>query len=198
MFKKFFLFLFAICMLVSCSKISCSKNNQTKIEHIVCFGDSLTYGYGATAGQTYPYFLQQLTNLPVINKGFNGNTSRGALNIIDDILQFRNSIVIVEFGANDFFQQVPILQTKNNMEQIVDKLKSVNDIVVLVSTEDTQMKQLYIMLKSLAKEKNVLFIDGMLNEIWNNRNLFSDKVHPNSKGYKIIADKIYKNIKHLL
>ena len=193
MFKKFFLFLFLICML-----LSCSKNNQTKIEHIVCFGDSLTYGYGATAGQTYPYFLQQMTDIPVINKGFNGNTSRGGLNIIDDILQFKNSIVIVEFGANDFFQQVPISNTKKNMEQIIDKLKSANNIVVLVSTEDTQMKQLYIMLKSLAKEKNVLFIDGMLNEIWNNRNLFSDKVHPNSKGYKIIADKIYKNIKHLL
>jgi len=193
MFKKFFLFLFIICMLVSCS-----KNNQTKIEHIVCFGDSLTYGYGATAGQTYPYFLQQMTDIPVINKGFNGNTSRGGLNIIDDILQFKNSIVIVEFGANDFFQQVPISKTKENMEQIVDKLKSANNIVVLVSTEDKQMNQLYVMLKSLAKEKKVLFIDGILNEIWNNRNLFSDRIHPNSKGYKSVADKIYKNIKHLL
>jgi len=193
MFKKFFLFLFIICMLVSCS-----KNNQTKIEHIVCFGDSLTYGYGATAGQTYPYFLQQMTDIPVINKGFNGNTSRGGLNIIDDILQFKNSIVIVEFGANDFFQQVPISKTKENMEQIIDKLKSADNIVVLVSTEDKKMRQLYVMLKSLAKEKNVLFINGILNEIWNDRTLFSDAIHPNSKGYKLIADKIYKNIKHLL
>ena len=192
MFKKFLLFLFIICMLVSCV-----KNNQTKIEHIVCFGDSLTKGYGA-GEQSYPYFLQQLTNIPVINKGLNGNTSRGGLNIIDDILQFKNSIVIVEFGANDFFQQVPISKTKENMEQIVDKLKSADNIVVLASTEDKQMNQLYVMLKSLAKEKKVLFIDGILNEIWNNRNLFSDRIHPNSKGYKSVADKIYKNIKHLL
>ncbi len=193
MFKKFLLFLFVICM-----SVSCSKNNQTKIKHIVCFGDSLTKGYGATGEQSYPYFLQQLTNLPVINKGFNGNTSRGGLNIIDDILQFKNSIVIVEFGANDFLQQVPISKTKENMEQIIDKLQSADNIVVLVSTEDKQMNQLYVMLKSLAEEKKVLFINGILNEIWNNRNLFSDEVHPNSNGYKLVADKIYKNIKHLL
>lgn len=193
MLKKFFLFLFIICMLVSCS-----KNNQTKIESIVCFGDSLTKGYGATDEQTYPYFLQQLTTVPVINKGINGDTSRGGLNRTDNILQFKNSLVIVEFGANDFFQQVPISETKKNMEQIVDKLKSANNIVVLVSTEDRQLHNLYTMLKSLAKEKNVLFINGILNEIWNDRNLFSDEIHPNSKGYKSVADKIYKNIKNLL
>ncbi len=192
MLKKFYLFLFLIYML-----ISCSNNNLIKINSIVCFGDSLTQGFGATGEQTYPYFLQQFTNLPVINKGVNGNTSKNGLNRIDDILQFKNSLVIVEFGANDFFQQISISETKKNMEQIVDKLKQDN-IVVLVSTEDKQLNKLYSMLKSLAKEKNVLFINGILNEIWNNRNLFSDEIHPNSTGYKLIADKIYKNIKHLL
>ena len=177
--------------------ISCSNNNQIKINSIVCFGDSLTKGFGSTEGNTYPDFLQQLTNIPVINKGINGNTSKDGLNRTDDILQFKNSLVIVEFGANDFFQQISISETKKNMEQIVDKLKQDN-IVVLVSTEDKQLHNLHNMLKSLAAEKKVLFINGILNEIWNNRNLFSDEIHPNSTGYKLIADKIYKNIKHLL
>ena len=193
MLKKFFLFLFTICMLVSCS-----KNNQIKIDSIVCFGDSLTEGYGSIDGNTYPYFLQQLINIPVINKGISGNTSRDGLDRIDDILQFKNSLIIVEFGANDFFQQYSISETKKNIEQIIDKLKQNNNIVVLVSTEDTQLKKLHNMLKSLAKEKNILFINGILNEIWNNRDLFSDEIHPNSKGYKLVADKIYKKIKKLL
>ena len=115
----------------------------------------------------------------------------------DAAVRVKNSLVIVEFGANDFFQQISISETKKNMEQIVDKLKQDN-IVVLVSTEDKQLNKLYSMLKSLAKEKNVLFINGILNEIWNDRNLFSDEVHPNSNGYKLVAEKIYKNIKHLL
>ena len=193
MFKKFSLFLFLICMLMSCS-----RNSQIYINSIVCFGDSLTQGYGATDEQTYPYFLQQLTNLSVINKGINGNTSKDGLNRIDDILTTQNSIILVEFGANDFFQQVPISETRENIEEIIDKLKATDNIVVLVSIEDKQLKQLYTMLKSLAKEKKVLFIDGILNEFWNDRTLFSDEVHPNSKGYKLVADKIYKSIKHLL
>ena len=193
MFKNFYLFLFFIYMLTSCSSNDLIKNNS-----IVCFGDSLTYGYGATNGQTYPYFLQQYTEFPVINKGINGNTSKNGLDRIDDILQFKNSIVIVEFGANDFFQQIPISETKKNMTMIVNKLKQNNDIVVLVSIEDKQLSQLYNMLKSLAKEQNVLFVEGILNEIWDNSNLLSDDVHPNSNGYKLVADKIYKNIKHLL
>ena len=178
--------------------MSCSRNNQIYINSIVCFGDSLTQGYGATGEQTYPYFLQQLTNLSVINKGINGNTSKDGLNRIDDILTTQNSIILVEFGANDFFQQIPISETRENMEQIIDKLKATDNIVVLVSIEDKQLKQLYTMLKSLAKEKKVLFIDGILNEFWNDRTLFSDEVHPNSKGYKLVADKIYKSIKHLI
>ena len=177
---------------------SCSNNNQIKINSIVCFGDSLTYGFGATNEQSYPYFLQQYTELPVINKGINGNTSKNGLDRVDDILQFKNSIVIVEFGANDFLQQIPISETKKNMEQLVNKLKQNNNIVVLVSTQDTQLYQLYNMLKTLAKEKNVLFIDGILNEFWDNKNLFSDFIHPNSNGYKLVAEKIYKNIKYLL
>ena len=192
MSKKISLFLFLIYML-----ISCSNNNQITINSIVCFGDSLTQGFGSTDNQSYPYYLQKLVNIPVINKGINGNTTKDGLNRTGDILQFKNSLVIVEFGANDFFQQISISETKKNMEQIVDKLKQDN-IVVLVSTEDKQLNKLYGMLKSLAKEKNVLFINGILNEIWNNRNLFFDEVHPNSTGYKLVADKIYKNIKHLL
>lgn len=176
---------------------SCSNNNQTTIISIVCFGDSLTKGFGSTDNQSYPYYLQKLTKIPVINKGINGNTSKDGLNRINDILQFKNSLIIIEFGANDFFQQIQISETRKNMEQIVDKLKQDN-IVVLVSTEDKQLNNLHNMLKSLAAEKKVLFINGILNEIWNDRNLFSDDVHPNSTGYKFVADKIYKNIKNLL
>lgn len=194
MLKKLLLFSFLIFMLISCS----NNNQKIKINSIICFGDSLTEGDGATNDQTYPYFLQQQTPIQVINKGICGNTSQDGLNRINSLNNVKDSLVIVEFGANDFFQQVSISQTKKNIEQIINILKDKGATIVLVSTEDKQLHNLYTMLKSVAKDKNVLFINGILNEIWNNRELFSDEIHPNSKGYKLVAEKIYNNIKNLI
>ena len=141
--------------------------------------------------------MQQTVSCPVINLGVNGDTSADGLRRIDDVLKYISkspSIVIVEFGANDFFRQLPAVQTKRNMEQIVDKLVSAGAVVVVASPEDSELNDTYHLLKSVAENKKVHFIDGILNEIWSRRELFSDFVHPNSEGYKLVAEKIYKKI----
>lgn len=180
---------------------SCNKQSVQSSQNIVCFGDSLTKGYGASDGKGYPYYLQQMVDCPVINLGVNGNTSADGLRRIDDVLKHIKSsetIVIVEFGANDFFQQTPLAQTKKNMEQIIDRLVDAGAIVVIASPQDSEMNEIYHLLKSIAENKKVEFIDGILNEIWNKRNLFSDFVHPNTNGYKLVAEKIYNKIVHHL
>lgn len=194
MLKKLLLFSFLVFMLISCT----NKNQKNKIDSVICFGDSLTEGVGADDNQTYPYFLQQEISIPVINEGVRGDTSQDGLNRLDSLNDVKNSLVIVEFGANDFFRQVPPFLTKQNIEKIVDKLKDKGATVVVVSVEDKQLNSLYKMLQSVAKDKNILFIDGILNEFWNNRNMFFDDVHPNSQGYKIVAEKIYKNIQNII
>lgn len=194
MLKKLLLFSFLVFMLISCT----NKNQKNKIDSVICFGDSLTEGVGANDNQTYPYFLQQEISIPVINEGVRGDTSQDGLNRLDSLNDVKNSLVIVEFGANDFFRQVPPFLTKQNIEKIVDKLKDKGATVVVVSVEDKQLNSLYKMLQSVAKDKNILFIDGILNEFWNNRNMFFDDVHPNSQGYKIVAEKIYKNIQNII
>jgi lysophospholipase L1-like esterase len=83
--------------------------------------------------------------------------------------------------------------TKQALETIVDKLQETGAVVVLISTEDTQLPELYNTVKEIAKNKKTKFIDGMLNDIWDNRALFSDTLHPNSDGYKIVAKKYSKH-----
>jgi len=179
--------------------ISCTNNNQKKqITSIICFGDSLTEGIGASDNQTYPYFLQQYFSIPVFNKGVRGNTSLDGVDRLNSLGDVKDTLVIVEFGANDFFKRVPLFQTKKYIEVIIDTLKDRGATIAIVSVEDTQMNNLYKMLKSVAKDKKVLFIDGILNEFWNDREKFADDVHPNSEGYKIVAEKIYNNIKNLI
>lgn len=194
--QKYLLLLISIFLIFVLSACGKKSSNQDEMQ-IICFGDSLTKGYGAADGKGYPYHLQQMVSCKVVNLGINGNTSADGLRRIEEVLKYISqapSIVIVEFGANDFFQQFPLSQTKRNMEQIVDKLVSAGATVVVASPEDTELNDIYHLLKSVAENKKVQFIDGILNEIWSRRELFSDTVHPNSEGYKLVAEKIYKKI----
>jgi acyl-CoA thioesterase-1 len=192
MFKKLsvVLSLFLIFAFVSCTKNEFPSLQKT----IVCFGDSLTEGKGANPGGTYPDFLQKMTNIHVVNLGVSGNTSVQGLLRIDEVINQKAFLILVEFGANDFFKKVPMAETKQAIETIIDKLQATGATVVLVATEDTQLPDLYNTLKKISKDKKTKFIDGMLNDIWDNRALFSDNLHPNSDGYKIVAEKIYKEI----
>jgi lysophospholipase L1-like esterase len=63
---------------------------------IVCFGDSLTEGKGANPGETYPDFLNKMTNIQVINLGVSGNTSVQGLARIDDVIKQKAFLVLVD------------------------------------------------------------------------------------------------------
>ncbi|MDD3729839.1 MAG: GDSL-type esterase/lipase family protein, partial [Endomicrobiaceae bacterium] len=172
---------------------------QPKLEKtIVCFGDSLTHGTGASNGETYPYFLQKFTNLTVVNAGVHGDTSQQGLDRIDEIFQFKPFMVLIEFGANDFFRKIPTAVTKKNIESIVDKIQASGATAVILCTEDNQLPELRRILVEISNDKNAPILSGILNEIWTDRTLFADDLHPNSAGYKIVAEKVYERIKPLL
>ena len=95
---------------------------------IVCFGDSLTAGYGADGygtsnAKTYPYYLQSKVKCPVINAGVTGDTTAGGLARIDnDVLANNPQAVIIEFGANDLWHGLTVPQIKNNLGQMIGRI----------------------------------------------------------------------------
>jgi lysophospholipase L1-like esterase len=198
MFKKLFVLSAAVCFFIV-SGCAQKAAIQPKLEKtIVCFGDSLTHGTGASNGETYPYFLQKFTNLTVVNAGVHGDTSQQGLDRIDEIFQFKPFMVLIEFGANDFFKKIPIVSTKKNIESIVDKIQASGATAVILCTEDNQLPELRRILVEISNDKNAPILSGILNEIWTDRTLFADDLHPNSAGYKIVAEKVYERIKPLL
>ena len=64
-------------------------------------------------------------------------------------------------------------------------------LMILLSGCVSQKKIRYL---QQADEKDTIFIPGILNGIITNPSLKSDFLHPNAKGYKIIAQKIYRDI----
>jgi lysophospholipase L1-like esterase len=172
------------------------KNIGSRGKAIICFGDSITFGYGADPGEDYPTALSKMTSIPVINKGIDGDTSQEAFKrIVSDVLVHDPLLVIVEFGGNDFLHKVPVGETKVNIGKIIDKIQAGGAMVALADiSAGIVLSEYRGIISTLAKEKGAIFIPSILNGIITNPNLKSDFIHPNRNGYRIIAHRVYRAI----
>lgn len=82
------------------------ENFPTLDGPVIAFGDSLTAGVGAPAGQDYVSELEDLLNINIINQGVSGDTTADALQRLNrDVLRYDPSTVIVWLGGNDILQR---------------------------------------------------------------------------------------------
>jgi acyl-CoA thioesterase-1 len=198
---KQILLLSLLCLFINaCSKEKDIKNIHSAGQNIICFGNSLTSGVGASAGNDYPSILAKNLDFPVINAGRPGDTTIDALKRIGhDVLHQKPRLVIVEFGGNDFLQGVPEKQTLKNLDRIVKKIQDAGAIVVLVQIRTSLWKDSYLSgVRKIAQRRRAVLINDILKGIITNSRLKTDYLHPNDEGYKIIAFRILKAIKPLL
>jgi len=184
-----------VLLLVGCAKREI-KNIDAKGTDIVCFGDSITFGYGAQPGEDYPTALAKMIDLPVINSGIDGDTSSEALKRLkSDILDRNPRLVIIEFSGNDFLRKIPKEVTLNNIREMVDQAQSKGAMVAIVDISAGMFLSEYrTAFYKLARGKGAIFIPHILSGIITNPRMKSDFLHPNAEGYKIIAQRIYRTI----
>ena len=193
-------------MLVSAAGI-CGFTQQNR--SIIFFGDSITAGYGLSKDQAFPALIQQKlkTGYTVINAGSSGETSAGGLNRIDWILKKPVDIFVLELGANDGLRGLPLDQTKKNLQQIIDKVRSKNpdvEIVIAGMMVPPNLGQEYTdefraIFPDLAKKNDAVLIPFLLEGVAGQSNLnLPDGIHPNVKGHEIVAGNVYKVIKEIL
>jgi acyl-CoA thioesterase-1 len=172
------------------------RNLNAKGENIICFGDSITFGYGANPGEDYPAILSQMVKFPVINAGVDGDTSFEALERLEkDVLDQNPRLVIVEFCGNDFLKKIPKEDTVKNLAVIIERIQQKGAMVALVDISSGMFFQEYRrVFKKLAAEKKAILIPLLLNRIITNPAMKSDFFHPNARGYQLIAKRIYQAI----
>ena len=196
--KKYFYLLFILTFLLACSKQE-PKNYPNSNTDIIAFGDSLTYGYGAAQDKSYPAYLSQMLEREVINLGVSGDTSAQGLTRINEIKKYEPYMVLIEFSANDLFRKIPKEQTENNLREIVRQVQSMGAIAVLVDTGGAFPMDAYTKIqKQIAKDYNTLLVPAIMDGIYNKKSLKSDQIHPNNKGYEIVAKRVKKVIEKYL
>ena len=171
------------------------KNAGQPVERVVAFGDSLTAGFGAGgAKNAYPAVLEKLTGRRVINLGQSGETAAHAPARLAEVLAWQPQMVLIEFGANDFMRSYSQAEAVAAVAKIVDAVQAAGAIAVVVDTGGPGMKDYSVAYEKLAREKQALFVPGIMRGIFNKGNLKSDMIHPNGEGYKLIAQRVYKVI----
>ncbi len=195
--KKNKLFIVGCCALVfflsACAKREI-KNLDSQGRNIICFGDSITYGYGAQAGEDYPAALAKLVKFPVLNKGIDGDTTSEALKRLNsDVLDRQPLIVVIEFSGNDFLRKIPKEVTVDNIREMVRRCQAKGAIVAVADISAGMfLKEYRRLLSRVAREEGAIFIPSILGGIITNPSMKSDFLHPNARGYSIIAERIHR------
>lgn len=190
----------ALVWLIWPSKYSRVANLDSAGSNIIAFGDSLTAGYGASAGEDYPSRLSILIGSTVINAGVSGDTTDEALARIDtDVLARSPRIVIVGLGGNDYLRSIPLSSTEANLRAIIHKIHDAQAMVVLLGFRFPSLNVNYEdMYDRVASEERCLLVPKILSGILTDPSLKSDEVHPNARGYQLIAERVAGPLQRLI
>ena len=165
----------------------------------IAFGDSLTFGTGASEQTSYPAVLARQLNVDIINSGVPGDTSRDGLKRIEnDVLARDPRVVIVEFGGNDIFRRVKKKKTFENIETMIRRIQSKGALVVLVGFQFPFRSSYADAYQSLARRLGCVHVPNALGGIIGEPSLMADQIHPNAKGYGVMATKIEAAIRPVL
>lgn len=177
---------------------------------IVAFGDSLSAGFGAAPGKSYPDFLQKDLDAAglrwrVVNAGVSGNTTTDGLDRLREVIAYKPRITIVEFGGNDGLRGLPIANTRANLGEIIQKVEAAGSKVLVAGLTlppnyggeyIAQFGQIYV---DLAKEYKVPRIPFLLADVVFQPGLMQqDGIHPTAEGNEIVAKTVMRYLKPLL
>lgn len=174
------------------------KNVPPKNNTVVVFGDSLVEGIGSTDGSDLVSILDGDMQQTFINHGVSGDTTRDALERVDDVLEESAGMVIIVLGGNDVLQDLPKDETFKNLEEMITLFQSNGSAVVLVGVRSGVVgngrDEDY---RNLAEATGALYISDILQDVFGKREYMSDSIHPNDAGYKIIAQRLVGEIESL-
>ncbi|MDX5586237.1 MAG: arylesterase [Aureibaculum sp.] len=219
-FLKFCYFIISL-LLLSCGGDAAKKEKNEQLETsetesttatntgsktILFFGDSLTAGYGLDdINDAFPAIIQSTVDslgldYTVINSGLSGETSAGGRSRIKWVLNQKIDVFVLELGANDGLRGVPLQETRENLQAIIDAVqdKEPETTIILAGMQlppnmgpeyITEFKEIF---PELAVKNELELIPFILKDVGGIPELNQDDgIHPTIEGQKIVARNVW-------
>ncbi|WP_138203186.1 GDSL-type esterase/lipase family protein [Haloimpatiens lingqiaonensis] len=180
---------------------------------VICIGDSLTYGFGVMKRHTWMEILKEKLKIDFVNRGINGDTTAGMLarSYEDIILNYPDKVIIMG-GTNDFISGYNLKNVQENINLLAKEAKEhgIEPIIGIqiptepnmarakwtkeVDYENVNSKIMNYREKiiedcKLNGYKYIDFYKAFVEKIIENKDYryYTDGIHPNYEGHKIMA-----------
>ncbi|MBO0358528.1 arylesterase [Hymenobacter sp. BT186] len=184
----------------------------TNTQTILFFGNSLTAGYGVEPEEAFPALIGQKIdsaglNYTVVNAGLSGETTAGGRSRVGWVLRKPVSVFVLELGGNDGLRGLPLTDTRQNLQAIIDTVRrrSPQARIVLAGMQippnlgadyATEFKALY---GELARKNQLVLIPFLLEGVGGVAKLNQqDGIHPTPAGHRLVARTIWPILQPVL
>src|SRR5438552_13991054 len=190
--RVLFLAIVSLGLVFLAQSINAASRDSSPMKRILVLGDSLSEGFGLSSGEAYPALLTEKLraahlNFEITNASQSGGTTGGGLERLPAHLKRKIDIFILELGINDAFRGVPVDQVQNNLQQIIDKVKTRNPRMRVVIagmqlpnyTTDDYVSAFGKMFADLAAKDGAALVPYLLRSVAGDPSLnLSDGIHP--------------------
>ena len=190
---------------------STAAQDSARMKTILVLGDSLSDGFGLRRSEAYPALLVDKLRsaglrYEVINASQSGGTTEGGLRRLPPHLKRPVDIFILQLGVNDLFRAVPIDRIRENMQAMIDQVRTKNpDVRILIAGLEVPnySGQDYVaafiqMYADIARENDATLVPSLLEGVAGNPNLnLPDALHPNAAGQKILAQNVWRYLESI-
>ncbi|MBN4074037.1 AMP-binding protein [bacterium AH-315-E10] len=175
---------------------------------VICFGDSLT-SCGHENGRYSDILQDRFPQHDIINKGAGGDTFEDArLRLKGDVLDLEPDVVLIEFGANDWWKdERPLEEWAKDLEYFISKIMDMGAQAMVLGVFDeyldesgNRVEKTYgidararayrDLEREVAEKHNCPYIGNIQESIINRRCCWLDNNHPNELGNRFIADRL--------
>lgn len=200
----------AVFALAGFSDVTRAQESDQATKTLVLFGDSLMAGYGLAHENGFAPKLEAALkdaghDVDVVNSSVSGDTTAAGLARLDWALVDKPDAVLLELGANDALRGMEPSQTRENLAEILEKLRGMDVDVLLAgmmappnmgTAYGNEFNSIY---PDLASRYQVdlypFFLEGVAAEPSLNQD---DGMHPNAEGVDVIVKSILPDVINLL